>query len=152
MRAVVLRPYKGVEEAFLSLSEMLIMHKYQDFYCLLKGESPYLWGKKFNDAMCTLDYHRELENPDSLNRICCLLRNGEGVNVVYSDSTEGFISLSMRDVIKITEKFHFEQINYHAVINTRCFLRAKAGRIIELKNGMEFKVSRRKWPLFKGIK
>ncbi|BAK26125.1 hypothetical protein PGTDC60_1980 [Porphyromonas gingivalis TDC60] len=93
--------------------------------------------------------HKEYMIVDFYDQICCLLGDSHRVYIIYNDFTVRSLPLSIEIAQEITRKFYFERINYYTIINTRYFQRVKSCRMLELKNGMKFKVSRRKWHLFK---
>lgn len=81
-------------------------------------------------------------------KISCFIGNSSVVYAIYEDLSIQSLPFSIRDVEKFMSEYYFERVNFHAIINTKHFASTKGKRTILLKNGIHFKVSRKKWDLF----
>ncbi len=86
---------------------------------------------------------------EETERINCLMGDANRVYILYEDLTVKSLSVSIDTVEGVIHKYYFERINFYTIVNTRYLQCIRNNRVLEMKNGMKFKVSRRKWNLFK---
>jgi hypothetical protein len=84
----------------------------------------------------------------NLDKISCFIGNSSVVYAIYEDLSIQPLPFPIWDVEKFMSPYYFERVNFHTIINTKHLATLKGKRTILLKNGIHFKVSRKKWDLF----
>ncbi|NJK96276.1 MAG: hypothetical protein HC905_16400 [Bacteroidales bacterium] len=86
-----------------------------------------------------------------IEEISCIVGGNKAITIIYKDLSIKTLAISLKVVEEQLCQSYFEKINYHAIINTKHLSLVESKRTILLKNGVRFKVSRKKWDLFKLI-
>ena len=86
---------------------------------------------------------------DEIDKISCIIGGKNIVSAIYQDLSIKSFAVSLRIVEEEVHQFYFERIGYCALINTKHLSSVTGKRVIQLRNGIRFKVSRKKWELFK---